>query len=540
LIVGAGPTGLALAAQLRWFVVPFRIVDRAFDRARESRALAVQARTLEVLDSLGLAEPIVARGNTSARLILHVGAERVASTAFGDIRAKDTRFPFILFVSQAETERVLVEHLASSDVTVERRVDLVRLEPTEGFVSAVLRHPDGSEEHVRASYVVGCDGAHSFVRRAAGFEFEGGSYPEEFVLGDVEADGPLEPNAINAFVHGGGVALFFPLRSPATWRVIAMKPRGAARPDAAAENDLAPRALELEELGAIIAVPTEGSIVVRDPVWLTGFRLHHRQVARYRNGRVFLAGDAAHIHSPVGGQGMNTGIQDAWNLGWKLAFVLRGDAGDELLESYQAERWPVGRALLRYTDRAFSTFTRALSTDVVTSFLRTIVVSRVMPALYERPRFRQAAFAFVSELGIHYRKSPIVDEGRPKLPAGPRPGERLPDARLSRGGRPESLQRAVVSPGIALLLCGDVERWDRARVGELVSLHRLARVVFLSSSPSPGALHDADGSVSTSLGAAEGAQYLVRPDGYIAFRRAGYELGGVGEYLSKRFTKGSP
>jgi 2-polyprenyl-6-methoxyphenol hydroxylase-like FAD-dependent oxidoreductase len=523
-----------LAAALGWFGVPFRIVDRALDRAHESRALVVQARTLEILDALGLADALVVRGNTSARLVLHVGAERVATTAFGDIRARDTRFPFILFVSQAETERVLVSHLASSGVAVERGVELVRLEARERFVSAALRLPDGSEELVRASYVVGCDGAHSFVRRAMGFEFEGGSYPEEFVLGDVEADGALEPNAINAFVHGGGVALFFPLKSPAPWRVIAMKPRNDGGRSPSDNDATAASALTLEELGAVVAVPTAGSVAVREPVWLTSFRLHHRQVARYRKGRVFLAGDAAHIHSPVGGQGMNTGIQDAWNLAWKLAFVARGEAGDELLESYHAERWPVGRALLRYTDRVFSTFTRGLSAGKVTSFLRRLVVSRVMPALYERPAFRRAAFAFISELGIHYRRSPIVTEGLPTLSVGPRAGERLPDARLSMGEHWQSLQRAVVGPGLGLLLCGDVERWDQSRIDTLVARHGLTRVVYLSSAPAQGALLDPDGAIAKSLGAAGGAQYLVRPDGYVAFRCAGYELDAVAGHLSTK------
>ena len=196
MIVGAGPTGLALAAQLRRFGVPFRIVDRALDRVGESRALAVQARTLEILDGIGLADELVARGRTSARLVLHFGRERTGSTTFGDIGVGLTRYPFILFIAQAETERVLGEHLASSGVEVERGVELVRFEPGGLWVDSVLRHRDGREEPMRASYLVGCDGARSLVRKTAGFEFRGGSYPEEFVLGDVEADGSLgaQPN----------------------------------------------------------------------------------------------------------------------------------------------------------------------------------------------------------------------------------------------------------------------------------------------------------------------------------------------------------
>ena len=176
LIVGAGPTGLALAAQLRWIGVPFRIIDRSLDRTQESRALAVQARTLEILDSLNLGDALAARGNTSARLVVHFGASAIASTTLGDIGATDTRYPFILFVSQAATERVLIDHLTSFGVAIERGVELIELEAGERHVACRLRHPDGHEEQVRPLYVLGCDGAHSFVRRAAGFSFQGGHY----------------------------------------------------------------------------------------------------------------------------------------------------------------------------------------------------------------------------------------------------------------------------------------------------------------------------------------------------------------------------
>jgi 2-polyprenyl-6-methoxyphenol hydroxylase-like FAD-dependent oxidoreductase len=541
LIVGAGPTGLALAAQLRWFGVPFRIIDRSLDRAHESRALAVQARTLEILDSLGIADALVARGNTSARLAIHFGAKRVASVTLGGIDAQDTRYPFILFVSQAETERLLGEHLAGSGVVIERGVELAELNADAQAVDCLLRHTDGREERLSVTYVLGCDGAHSFVRRNADFSFEGGSYPEEFVLGDVEADGPLEPGAINSFADGGGVAMFFPLGSPTTWRVIGMKAqRDRSPPETSADaSPIGP--LTLDELQSIVAVPTAGTVTVRDPAWLSHFRLHHRQVAHYRQGRVFLVGDAAHIHSPVGAQGMNTGIQDAWNLGWKLALVLRGQANEELLDSYQAERWPVGRTLLKYTDRVFSTFTSAMSAGAFATWVRNVLVARLMPKLFETPSLRSWAFKFVSELGIRYRRSPVVSEGSPTLSGGPRAGDRLPDAQLTRDGKPVAMQRVVIGPGLGLLLCGEPERWEGARLDELASRYaELISMHHLSTKPSPAALLD-DGKVLALLGAEHGAQYLVRPDGYIAFRCSGYDLDALDAYLARWFPiKPSP
>jgi 2-polyprenyl-6-methoxyphenol hydroxylase-like FAD-dependent oxidoreductase len=442
LIIGAGPTGLALAAQLLRCGARFRIVDRALDRAHESRALGVQARTLECFDALGLADPLVARGRTSTRAVIHLGARAIAEASLGGFGADDTRYPFVLFVSQAETEQLLNEHLASAGVTVERGVELTEFTDSGPDVECRLRGPGGREERVRASYLVGCDGPHSMVRDGAGIAFEGGSYPQDFVLGDVEADGPLEPDALNAYVAGGGIAVFFPLGRPTTWRVIAMS---ASRPPGDHANETSITSdLSLDELQESVDAPTERSVRVRDPAWLSRFHLHHRQTAHYRAGRVFLAGDAAHIHSPVGAQGMNTGIQDAWNLGWKLALVLRGAARDDLLDTYESERWPVGRFLLRYTDRIFGTLTRAVSSGHVASWARELLMPRLVPALVAAPWLRSAAFRFVSELGIRYRHSPLAVEGSPRLRSGPRPGERLPDARLTIDGSAGSLQRAAV------------------------------------------------------------------------------------------------
>ena len=537
LVVGAGPTGLALAAQLRAFGARFRIVDRLTDRARESRALAVQARSLELLQTLGLGDALVARGRTSTMLALHLDGRRVAEVALGEIGATDTRFPFILFVSQAETEALLGDHLAAAGVAVERGVALVGVERGEDRVRCTLRHDDGREEQVQTRYLVGCDGAHSTVRAAAGIPFEGDSYPQSFVLADVEADGPLVAGAINSFA-GRGVAMFVPLGRPATWRVIAMAVDDV---DAAATAPREPPrgALSLAELQAIVDVPTGGTVRVRDPVWLTRFRLHHRQTARYREGPLFLAGDAAHIHSPVGAQGMNTGIQDAWNLGWKLALVARGEADPRLLDSYEAERWPVGQFLLRYTDRLFGTFTRAMSSSVLAGWARRVVLPTVLPRVVGSRRLRAVAFRFVSELGIRYRRSPAVTEGEPRLHGGSRAGDRLPDARLTSYGRPIWLQEAVAGPRLTLLLCGDVEPWDvgrlaalRARWPDLLPGRHLGR---RAAPAAPDALVDERGDALASLGVRDAAQYLVRPDGHVGFRCAGRDLAALERYLGAWF-----
>lgn len=330
LVVGAGPTGLSLAAELVAHGVTPRLIDRGHDRVHESRALAIQPRTLETLDRLGVTADLVAAGNPAVRLQLHAG-HRALTVPLFDLGLDDTAYPYLLFLSQAETERVLERHLTANGVQVGRDTELVDLSPGDALVTATLHHRDGAAETVTARYVVGCDGAHSTVRRQAGIPFRGSAYPQTFVLADCEVDG-VEPGAAHAFLSGQGLLFFFPLGQPASWRLLAMRPASDPTPPDAA--------VSLAEVQAIADAYTGSRVRLRDPVWMTNFRLHNRGATHYRAGRVFLAGDAAHIHSPAGAQGMNTGIQDAANLGWKLAHTLRGLVDPAALDTYEAERSP--------------------------------------------------------------------------------------------------------------------------------------------------------------------------------------------------------
>ena len=233
---------------------------------------------------------------------------------------------------------------------------------------------------------------------------------------------------------------------------------------------------------------------------------------------------------------MNTGIQDAWNLGWKLALVVRGVADGALLESYEAERWPIGRFLLRTTDRIFSVFTTLMSADPLAARLRRVVASRLLPWVVSQRRGRALAFRAISELAIHYRKSPAVTEGQPRLRRGPKAGDRLPDASVTRDGRDTSLHRELAGPHLHLLFCGAPKRWNPAQVAALrESYGDLLAVHYLVGETYPGALSDGDGTAFGRLGVREAAQYLVRPDGYVGFRSSGTDLNGLSRYLSHWF-----
>jgi 2-polyprenyl-6-methoxyphenol hydroxylase-like FAD-dependent oxidoreductase len=531
LVVGAGPTGLTLAAQLHALGAAVRIVDRQLDRVHESRALAVLPRTLEVLRGLGVSQRLVDRGNDAVQLQVHFG-RRVVRTPLFDVGLEDTAYPFLLFISQAEIEAVLDEHLADRGIQVERGVELAAVATNEQHVTCTLRRQDGRTEQLRARYLAGCDGAHSTVRRLAGIPFEGGSYPQTFVLGDLEVDGDLEGDTAHAFIGPTGVLFFFPLRRPASWRMIGIRPTAAD----AAEHEQLPDP-SLADLQAIADPFTGGTLRLRDPVWRTYFRLHHRQAVHYRAGRVFLAGDAAHVHSPAGAQGMNTGIGDAWNLGWKLALVDRGLADEALLDSYEAERWPIGRFVLRFTDRATAI---ATSDGPVLRVMRTRVAPRLAPLVLRLSWARAYGFRTLSQLRIDYRGSPAVLEGRPPLRRGPRAGARLPDARIVDHGRECWLQEALAAPAYHLLLCGPAEIWNGdqpAALGEryagLVAVHRLTR------KETPGALHDVRGEAFARLGVEQAAQYLVRPDGHIGYRSNGTDLGGLERYLARWLPLGA-
>jgi hypothetical protein len=381
---------------------------------------------------------------------------------------------------------------------------------------ATLRHDDGRQETVNARYVVGCDGAHSAVRNAAGIAFEGSSYPQTFVLVDTEVDG-ITNDAAHVFLSERGMLFFFPLGSPASWRMLAMRPAGDDTPPDTPVN--------LAEVQRLADTYTSGAVRLHDAIWMTNFRLHHRAAAHYRAGQIFVAGDAAHVHSPAGAQGMNTGIQDAINLGWKLAHALRG-ANETLLDTYETERAPVGRWVLRFTDRAFKA---ATATSLPIRFARRRVVPTMMPLALKLKFGRRYGFRAISQLSIGYGSSPLSVDGTAAPRRGPRAGARLPDAPVLNAGATTSLHGLTSAPGWHLLRCGTLERRSSGDdIADVVTTHDLgtggSRAEYQLSDT---AMH------RLGLTATDHAIYLVRPDGHIGYRTGSSDTTELSAYLRR-------
>ena len=393
LIIGAGPTGLVLALWLTKLGVKVRIVDKTAEPGTTSRALAVQARSLELYRQLDLADAVVARGHKVPAVNLWVKGESAARLSFESIGSGLTPYAFLQIFPQDQHERLLVERLEALDVTVERRTELISFAQEETRVMARLRGPDGHEVDCEANYIAGCDGARSIVRETIGTGFPGGTYRQIFYVADVEAAGPALNGELHADLDEADFLAVFPLAGQGRARLIGtVRDERADRADTLTFEDVSDRAINHLKVG------------IKKVNWFSTYYVHHRVTQHFRKGRAFLLGDAAHIHSPAGGQGMNTGIGDAINLAWKLAAVLAGRAGDNLLDSYEAERIGFARRLVATTDRAFSFVT---AEGRIADVMRTRVAPVLIPMALAFAPVREFMFRTVSQITLNYRQGPL-------------------------------------------------------------------------------------------------------------------------------------
>jgi 2-polyprenyl-6-methoxyphenol hydroxylase-like FAD-dependent oxidoreductase len=497
LVVGAGPTGLVLALWLARRGIAVRIIDKVAEPGTTSRALAVQARTLEFYRQLGVAGDVVAHGLPFHAVNLWDWGRPIGRADFGVIGAGMTPFPHILIFPQDQHERLLIDHLRRAGVEVERPAELLEFEADGDGVVARIKHSSGDVESCRASYLAGCDGARSIVREVLGIEFPGGTYDRIFYVADAEVRGPIANHELHVALDDADFFAAFPLKGEDEVRLI-----GTVRRESEAQqreltwDDVSRRAVERMQVTA------------EHINWFSTYHVHHRVANQFRRGRVFLVGDAAHIHSPVGGQGMNTGIGDAVNLAWKLAEAVTNPGAAGMLDTYEPERIAFALKLVASTDRAFTFATRD---GPIARFVRHRLFPALLPWLTARVAVRRFMFRTISQTEINYAGS-ALSQGRAGSIRG---GDRLPwvspaDGQATDNFTPlESMdwQVHVYGEPAAELVQGCADRG--------VPMHAF---------PWRGAMRDAEFERNTG--------YLIRPDGYVAV--AGVDAGSLGRFLDNR------
>jgi len=507
-VVGAGPAGLVAAAELARRGVRVRVIDKLAQPTDQSRAIAVHARSLDMFDRMGIVDEMVSTGIKATAMQLYAGHSRLFRIPLGGV---DSAFPFTLTTAQTETERVLGDHLQSLGVIVERGVELVALAQDDGAAELTVRHDDGSTEQVSTSWVIGADGAHSTVRKVVGTKLAGSFVGERFLLGDVDAEHGLDLDSMHTFFAPDGPVVVLPMLD-GRMRFLAEVHDAPGTP-----MNMHPTQ---DELQAILDRRIGGIRVVRSH-WLTSFEIHHARVPAYRWGRVFLAGDAAHIHSPAGGQGMNTGMQDAFNLAWKLAAVVNGQAGDTLLDSYEAERIPVADSVIAFTDR----LTRAGTLSGVPRRIRDVVIRM----LSHVPAARRFMANMAEEVNINYRNSPIAVGSAPRH-AKVAAGDHLPHAVDAAVQKQLSVVCGVQNTGHVLLTVASGHVAPAAGEGQVQVL------VTADDIPVAGydtVIADPNGVVAQRFGLKNGGRVVIRPDGYIGAVASLDDTTTVADYFAK-------
>ncbi len=478
LIVGAGPTGLVLALWLTKLGVNVRLIDRTAEPGMTSRALAVQARTLELYGQLGLAEAVVEAGHKVPAVNLWVRGEQAAHVAFGAIGADQTPYSFLEIFPQDQHERLLVARLEELGGAVERRTELVSFVDEGKKIVARLRQRDGRGDEAEFDYIAGCDGARSVVRETLAAGFPGGTYRQIFYVADVDASGPAINGELHIDLDEADFLAVFPLAGTGRVRLIGtVRDERAEHAETLRFEDVAHRAID--HLKVDVATVN----------WFSTYRVHHRVAQRFRLGRAFLLGDAAHIHSPAGGQGMNTGIGDAINLAWKLAAVLDGRAPETLLDSYEIERKAFAEALVATTDRVFSF---ATAPGRMADLVRTRLAPLVIPTALSMDTVRDFLFRTVSQISLNYRGMPLSSGWAGRL----RGGDRLP------------WTGAAGTDNFAALTTIDWQVHVYGSVSPAFDKHCASRGIKLH-------LFDWQPQFEA-IGLARDAAYLLRPDTYVA------------------------
>ena len=509
-IVGAGPTGLLLACQLAMRNIDFRIIDKTDDHTTQSRAIVIHARSLEILQQMGLAEEAIEQGKIAKAANLIINGKRKLRFPLGNIASNLTDFPFLLMLEQSRTEALLLQFLKDRGKYVERNIELLEFFQDDNRVSIVIKNKNGEKEIVETRWLIGADGAHSKVREQLGIPFPGKTYVQSLFVLDCEVSLGFPPDEMYISFSSETFAGFFPLTN-GRCRVIGLVPEELEQKEE----------LTFEDIDKNFAALTRLPISLRNPNWISKYHSHHRVVGAFRKGRCFLAGDAAHIHSPVGAQGMNTGLQDAYNLAWKLALVVSGEAPETLLSSYEEERIGIAKKLVKTTDRAFNIVTNQnrFSKLLLTKFVP-IALKLALPIAEKIPSIGKKAFVTISGIDIRYRNSKLSrnDEAFP-FKGGVKPGDRVPYNLLRK--------ELIKGTGFHLLVFSKQEIPENIiRSLQMVCIKHKHLIAFnqIPFTAETEEIYSQFGIINTGL-------YLIRPDSYIGYRSASLGTDNLETYL---------
>ncbi|MBD1909081.1 MULTISPECIES: FAD-dependent monooxygenase [unclassified Leptolyngbya] len=548
LVVGAGPVGLAMACELLRRGVACRIIDKAAAPVQTSRALGIQARTLEVFEAMGVIDAALAAGTQARGVTFHRGDEDILYISLQHIREKESPYPFLLILPQSQTELILNQQLQELGGTVERSRELMNIRQEEDWAIAQIKPSEADTndiEEIQAKWLIGCDGASSQVRKILAMPFEGTTAPEEWLLADVDLDWQRTRETTHGWFTKDGVFAVFPLPT-GQWRLFA--PAGKRTSE-----------VSVEVFQNLLRQYTDDTqTTVSHPTWMSKFKVNYRMVDNYRQGHVLVAGDAAHIHSPFGGQGMNIGIQDAYNLAWKLALVIQEKARDSLLDTYQEERSPVARFILRGTQTA--TQGVLVTQNPGLRWVR----DRVLVPLLRLNILQRKLAQEASELNVNYRRSSLsvstLDPGadlRTRIAwwKAPHAGDRaLPGPCLHYPTRdPITLFQAFRGTESHLLLFAGLTQPNYTHLANLASnvenemgsIVKAHIVVPGTDKPTElpwegSLLLDPEGTLHTLYGVHKPSLYFIRPDGHIAFRSQPIDEKAFLHYLNQLFLLQTP
>lgn len=529
LIVGAGPTGLMMAAELTRYGLKCRIIDQSPSPSKKSKALAIQPRTLEVFHFLGIDEEFLKKGHQVHALNIASEYHAIGRIAFNSL---DSSFPYLLSLPQSETEVLLTKHLSSLGIKVEREIELVKVRETDEQVIADIQN-SGNNAQISAKWVIGCDGAHSFVRKHLDLSFKGKSFPIVFSLADVQLDWKYAHEEVFAFWSPEGVLAAIPLPQKGYYRLIFVLDRCQKQQQKITEDNLQVEisAPSLEEVKQVVWKRADPKATLSKPQWIANFHVNSRLASHFRKGRFFLAGDAVHIHSPIGGQGMNTGLQDAFNLAWKMGLVHQNKMSPKILDSYHEERQELAIHLLQGTEAG--TVVAALKKSWQISLRNWIALM-----LLRIPFLQKKLIRAVSQISITYPQSKIIHENG-KFHRGPKIGSRMPNFTLQL--REETIHvhdlMINIDSFFAFILLGDAT--EHTEVEKILAKQKLPikTILITKVNSSNTILIDKDAQMHHVLGVKNQGCYIIRPDTYIGYRQTPIDLQALRIYFEQYQAK---